>query len=565
MKHLFYTLVLTFSSFFSFSQGTSNPTFFVHADKPSSYSGSGTTWSDISGNGHHGTITGATFDPSNKVFVFDGNDKVNFPAVLNAGDDTYTLEAYFKNTSASGTQVVFEQNTLSSQANKRACMILLSNGNGGFNGQNNDRHSQLSYTSNQWEHWVIVANSSSNVLKMYRNGSLSYNGTFANAGALNVGDGGLSIGYKLSTNGEYFIGEIKFVRIYDRVLTNSEVLNNYSQRNQTQICTTDFNYGGSTTFCNNESNPVATITGVVDGEFSSSTGLALDAVTGAINLSGSVAGSYDVSYSPPLNFAQMGVDIDGYASDDRFGTSVALNKAGDVMVVGAQLNDAGGSNAGQVRVYSWNGTAWSQLGDSINGEGGDDRFGYSVSINGAGDRIVVGALQNDAGGSNAGHARIYSYNNGVWTQLGSDINGDAVNDKLGWSVDMNEAGDRVVVAIREHDNTVGGNAGATRIFEYQTNDWVQLGSDIFGERANDVCEAVAMNDLGNRVIIGSRYANGPQNQNDRGHARVFEYVNSAWVQMGADIDAPDGNYFGYKLDMNGAGDKVVVGNYFHNS
>ena len=36
-----------------------------------------------------------------------------------------------------------------------------------------------------------------------------------------------------------------------------------------------------------------------------------------------------------------------------------------------------------------------------------------------------------------------------------------------------------------------------------------------------------------RVIIGSRYANGPQNQNDRGHARVFEYVNSAWIQMGA--------------------------------
>ena len=183
--------------FFLFSQGTSNPAFFVHADKLSSYTGSGTTWSDISGNGHHGTITGASFDPSNKVFVFDGNDKVDFPAVLSAGDDTYTLEAYFKNTSASGTQVVVEQNTLSSQANKRACMILLSNGSGGFNGQNNDRHSQLSYTSNQWEHWVIVANASSNVLKMYRNGSLSYNGTFANAGALNVGDGGV---YPLDIN-----------------------------------------------------------------------------------------------------------------------------------------------------------------------------------------------------------------------------------------------------------------------------------------------------------------------------------------------------------------------------
>ena len=84
MKNLFYTLVLTYSSFFSFSQGTSNPAFFVHADKLSSYTGSGTTWSDISGNGHHGAITGASFDPSNKVFVFDGNDKVDFPAVLSA-------------------------------------------------------------------------------------------------------------------------------------------------------------------------------------------------------------------------------------------------------------------------------------------------------------------------------------------------------------------------------------------------------------------------------------------------------------------------------------------------
>jgi len=175
MKKNYFSFIFILTSFFSFGQGTSNPAFFVHADKLSSYNGSGNTWSDISGNGRHGTITGATFNPTSKVFVFDGNDKVNFPAVLNAGDDTYTLEAYFKNTSASGTQVVVEQNTLTMQNSRRACMILFSNGNGGFNGQSNDRHSQLSYNSNQWEHWVIVANTSSNVLKMYRNGSLSYN------------------------------------------------------------------------------------------------------------------------------------------------------------------------------------------------------------------------------------------------------------------------------------------------------------------------------------------------------------------------------------------------------
>ena len=92
MKKNYFSFIFILTSFFSFGQGTSNPTFFVHADKLSSYSGSGTTWSDISGNGHHGVITGASFDLSNKVFVFDGNDHVSFPSVLTTGDDTYTLE-----------------------------------------------------------------------------------------------------------------------------------------------------------------------------------------------------------------------------------------------------------------------------------------------------------------------------------------------------------------------------------------------------------------------------------------------------------------------------------------
>ena len=45
-------------------------------------------------------------------------------------------------------------------------MYALSNGKGGFNGQNNDVHSHVDYTQNQWEHWVIVANATSNSLKM---------------------------------------------------------------------------------------------------------------------------------------------------------------------------------------------------------------------------------------------------------------------------------------------------------------------------------------------------------------------------------------------------------------
>ena len=65
----------------------------------------------------------------NKFFVFDGNDKVNFSPVLTAGDDTYTIEAYFKATQQRG-QVVVEQNSSSQIGSRRACMLLLGNGQG---------------------------------------------------------------------------------------------------------------------------------------------------------------------------------------------------------------------------------------------------------------------------------------------------------------------------------------------------------------------------------------------------------------------------------------------------
>ena len=126
-------LSIVFFSIFTFqfvnvsSQGTLGSVLFVHADNQSSYGGSGNIWSDLSGNANDGTISGVTYDATNKVFVFDGNDKIDFPAVLSAGDDTYTIEAYF-NATSNRSQVVVEQNTSSSISSRRASMLLISNG-----------------------------------------------------------------------------------------------------------------------------------------------------------------------------------------------------------------------------------------------------------------------------------------------------------------------------------------------------------------------------------------------------------------------------------------------------
>ena len=60
-------------------------------------------------------------------------------------------------------------------------------------------------------------------------------------------------------------------------------------------------------------------------------------------------------------------------------------------------------------------------------------------MNGAGNRIVVGARLNDGNGSNSGHVRVYDLIGTTWTQVGADINGEAASDQLGYAVSTNDA------------------------------------------------------------------------------------------------------------------------------
>jgi hypothetical protein len=108
-------------------------------------------------------------------------------------------------------------------------MILLSGGTGGFNGQSNDFHSAVSYTTNTWYHWIITVDTgSANPIKVYSQGVLAAQGdTSGGATNLNLGAYKAAVGYKVSAPSEYFNGQIEKVRVYPKVLTASEVLQNY--------------------------------------------------------------------------------------------------------------------------------------------------------------------------------------------------------------------------------------------------------------------------------------------------------------------------------------------------
>ena len=282
---------------------------------------------------------------------------------------------------------------------------------------------------------------------------------------------------------------------------------------------------------------------------------------GAYNNSGngSASGHVRVYRWDGTAWTQLGADIDGEAATDYSGTSVSMNAAGDRVAIGAPYNGTSGTSRGHVRVYSWNGTAWTRLGADIDGEAAGDTSGTSVSMNAVGDRVAIGAKSNDGNGSNSGHVRVYRWNGTAWTQLGADIDGEAATDQSGTSVSMNAVGDRVAIGASFNDGTSGTDRGHVRVYSWNGTAWTQLGADIDGEAVNDQSGySVSMNAAGDRVAIGAYNNSG--NGSASGHIRIYSWNGTVWTQLGVDINGEAANdYSGYSVSMNAAGDKVAIG------
>ena len=164
---------------------------------------------------------------------------------------------------------------------------------------------------------------------------------------------------------------------------------------------------------------------------------------------------------------------------------------------------------------------WTQLGTDIDGEAVEDSSGYSVSLSSDGSRVAIGAYLNDGNGSESGHVRIYDWNGSTWVQVGNDIDGEAAGDYSGYSVSLSADGTRVAIGSIYNGST-NEYAGHVRIYEYSSGSWTQLGDDIDGEAADDGSgRSVSLSSDGTRVAIGANL--NDDNGNSSGHVRIYEF------------------------------------------
>lgn len=260
------------------------------------------------------------------------------------------------------------------------------------------------------------------------------------------------------------------------------------------------------------------------------------------------------------NWAQLGADIDGVANGDGFGISTALSADGSILAVGANTNNVGGTNSGQVRVYQYDGSSWVQLGASLNGMASLDYFGRSVSLSADGNILAVGATGvTTPNGSDSGQLRMYSFNGTSWNQLGAPIHGEGADNWMGLTSVL--SADGTIVAVGAHGNDGNGvDSGDARVFQYDGSSWNQLGATIYGETAGNFAGGrLALSADGSTLAVGAAAAD-TANGVDSGQVKLFSFNGSSWVQMGATIigDAA-GDGMGNSLSLSADGSILAVG------
>jgi len=106
-------------------------------------------------------------------------------------------------------------------------------------------------------------------------------------------------------------------------LNYSDISNRIYFEVNTALDDASFNYG-NTSYCQAASDPTPTVTGEAGGTFSSTSGLSINASTGAIDLSASTLGSYIVTYTttaPDQNSATRNITIYADVATFSYGTS----------------------------------------------------------------------------------------------------------------------------------------------------------------------------------------------------------------------------------------------------
>ena len=206
---------------------------YLDASNDESYPGSGTTWTDLSGNGNNGTLTnGPTYNSGS--LVFDGVDDYVDCGTASSLNDTLTgltVSVWYK-VGTNRTEIIAENGTgfgagtfYIAQEDSSNLSFLVANASA----QYQRIYGTSSYIIGTWYNFVGVWSSGSSI-RAYINGqdtSQALLSPFGNLTSVRSGNANLFIGRRPGGS-LYSSGTISNFSIYNRALTTSEISQNYN-------------------------------------------------------------------------------------------------------------------------------------------------------------------------------------------------------------------------------------------------------------------------------------------------------------------------------------------------
>jgi hypothetical protein len=215
-------------------------------------------------------------------------------------------------------------------------------------------------------------------------------------------------------------------------------------------------------------------------------------------------------------------------------TNLGVSDDGLTLAIGTPLstNDDDEVSAGATKVYRYVSKTWTQLGSAFAGINAGDLLGSAVDVSGDGARVAIGSPGWGKNDDSLGRVAVYQWNDSgeTWDQVGSAITGERRYDRLGSSVSLSSDGSIIAIGVTgadgaEQDDSWGEDSGKTRLFQYTSGVWIELGTAPLGEAAGDRAgSAVRLSGDGTRVVVASTGNDGLGVNVDAGAARVYEWT-----------------------------------------
>jgi hypothetical protein len=201
-----------------------------------SYSGTGTSWTDLSGNGNNGTLVNGTSysSESGGTLAFDGiNDYARTNSNIGiSSNQSRSVDIWFKVSNSSSRHVLCSWGGFSGGA---LCNIEINQIMGAnfpfFAGFNNDAYVEQTIPINTWTNIVFTydggSTNASNGIKFYINGVYRSMHTAMSTSPLATPNSPLYIGFEGAASRNPMNGSISDFKVYNRALTSAEVLQNF--------------------------------------------------------------------------------------------------------------------------------------------------------------------------------------------------------------------------------------------------------------------------------------------------------------------------------------------------